>query len=84
MQIEVLTSTMKALDLAELPSQRTGIDGLVARALQKILEIDREKAIICVQRLIKAVELGSAKSRPEHFKTLEEYIRYRSFDVGYE
>ena len=75
---------MHAFREAALNGDIKGASGkrlMQATVLKKMLAIDRPRALVAMKSWAKFVE--SASGREHHdFKSLDEYIPYRSFDVG--
>ena len=52
-----------------------------AKILKEMLAIDKPRALVAMQSWAKFVESASSREH-QAFKTLDEYIPYRSYDVG--
>lgn len=50
--------------------------------LLEMMTLDRERAITTAKSWAKFVQMASGKEHHKSFKTLDEYLPYRSIDVG--
>lgn len=75
---------MHAFREAAMKGEITGTSGkrrMQAKILKEMLAIDKPRALVAMKSWAKFVESASGREHHE-FKTLDEYIPYRSLDVG--
>lgn len=53
-----------------------------ALILKEMMAIDKERALTTMKGWAEFLRLAGGRQHERHFKTLEEYIPYRSIDVG--
>lgn len=56
---------------------------IVAQILREMMAIDPERATVVTKSWAAGVQHSSTRQDDKQFNTLEEYIPYRCFDVGY-
>ena len=56
---------------------------IAAQILREMMEIDAERAMVVAKSWAAGVQHSSRRQEDTDFRTLEEYIPYRSLDVGY-
>ena len=61
----------------------SGKSKLAAQVLREMMAIDPERAMVVAKSWAAGVQHSSRRQEDTDFNTLEEYIPYRSLDVGY-
>ena len=56
---------------------------IAAQIVKEMMAIDPERAMVVAKSWAAGVQHSSRREEETDFKTLEEYIPYRSLDVGY-
>ena len=56
---------------------------IAAQILREMMAIDPERAMVVAKSWAAGVQHSSRREEETHFSTLEEYIPYRTLDVGY-
>lgn len=56
---------------------------IAAQILREMMAIDPERAMVVAKSWAAGVQHSSRRQEDTDFKTLEQYIPYRSLDVGY-
>ncbi|KAM3483505.1 hypothetical protein MY8738_003048 [Beauveria namnaoensis] len=71
-------------DVGELKAKSaSGKAKIAAQIIQEMMAIDPERATTVAKSWASGVQHSSRRQKVTDFKTLEEYIPYRAFDVGY-
>lgn len=71
-------------DVGELKAKSaSGKAKIAAQIIQEMMAIDPERATTVAKSWASCVQHSSRRQKVTDFKTLEEYIPYRAFDVGY-
>lgn len=65
-----------------IDSKGSGKRHILSQMLGEMMAIDRERALITMKVWAKFVENAAGRRHTQHFATLEDYIPYRSLDVG--
>ena len=65
-----------------IDSKGSGKRRVLSQMLGEMMAIDRERALTTMKVWAKFVENADGRRHTQHFATLEEYIPYRSLDVG--
>jgi ophiobolin F synthase len=63
-------------------SQNSGKRVIQALILKEMMAIDAERALTTMKGWAEFLRLAGGREHSKHFATLEEYIPYRSLDVG--
>lgn len=61
----------------------SGRPKIAAQILREMMAIDPERAMVVAKSWATGVQHSSRRQGDTNFNTLEEYIPYRSLDVGY-
>lgn len=59
-----------------------GLRRMQALILKEMMAIDKERALTAMSAWIEFLKFAGGRQHDKHFATLEEYIPYRSIDVG--
>ena len=54
-----------------------------AKILKEMIAIDKQRALVTMKSWATFVELASGRQHHTHYSSLDEYIPYRSIDVGH-
>lgn len=65
-----------------IKSQKSGKHQIQSKMLLEMLALDRERALTTMKAWAKFMEIASGRRHHTQFATLDEYIPYRSTDVG--
>lgn len=63
-------------------SQKNEKHQIQSKPLLEILALDRERALTTMKAWAKFMEIASGRRHHTRFATLDEYIPYRSTDIG--
>lgn len=66
-----------------IEAAESGKRQLQAKILRTMMSLDRERAHMATKAWSTFLEQGSGRENHNHFKTLEEYLPYRSKDSGH-
>ena len=56
---------------------------IAAQIIKEMMAIDPERALVVAKSWLEGVQHNGTREENAGFKTLEEYIPYRAYDVGY-
>ena len=73
---------LEATATGAIKSKEPGLQQLQAQILNEMKAIDRPRALTTMSAWAEFLRLAAGRQHGRHFATLEEYIRYRSIDVG--
>lgn len=59
-----------------------GLKKMQAMILQEMMAIDEERAMTTTKAWVEFLKFAGGRQHDKHFATLEEFIPYRSIDVG--
>lgn len=59
-----------------------GLKQMQALILKEMMAIDKERAMTTMKAWVEFLKFAGGRQHDKHFATLEEFIPYRSIDVG--
>jgi ophiobolin F synthase len=63
-------------------NRANGLKKMQAMLLQEMMAIDEERAVTTMKAWVEFLKFAGGRQHDKHFATLEEFIPYRSIDVG--
>lgn len=80
---EVLEAFREGAQNGKIDNLTSGKRQMQAKILSTMISIDRERAMSAMRAWATFIEHGAGRQHHTHFRTLDEYLPYRSMDVGH-
>ncbi|KAL9620401.1 MAG: hypothetical protein Q9160_005101 [Pyrenula sp. 1 TL-2023] len=80
---DVLDAFREGARNGEIDAQKSGKRQMQAKILRTMISIDRPRALTAMRAWAMFVEQGAGRQHHHRFQTLDEYLPYRSRDVGH-
>jgi hypothetical protein len=80
---EVLAAFREGAQNGKIDALKPGKRQMQAKILETMISIDRPRALAAMKAWATFVEQGAGRQHHQRFRTLREYIPYRSRDVGH-